>query len=349
MSDVDLVEVMSEATRDESTGIAQRLAAVAELFVRRCGVLAGIWNLHRVRLRENGDHAAWAVDTWDAVAAEVAALYIPLMLGGSFVRLANAMHERLPLLGMVLAAGDIDYRSFQTMVYRTDLITDPDTLAVVDGELASRAPRWSAFSQGKLGREVDRIVAKADRDAVRRRKERVDDREVVVVDTGDGMPPVCANIFAADGRAFEQRLDALAATVCDADPRTKQQRRADVMGAMAAGADRLGCQCGKPHCPAGGKAHAVQVVLHLVADQATIDGTSDKPGYLAGCGDLIPAESLRNWRNRRGRGRCSTRRMPSRSLATGPRPIWPSSSAGVTLRAERPAAMSPRASAISTM
>jgi hypothetical protein len=54
----------------------------------------------------------WAVDTWDAVAAEVAAaLNLPLMLGGSFVRLAKAMHERLPLLGMVLAAGDIDYRS----------------------------------------------------------------------------------------------------------------------------------------------------------------------------------------------------------------------------------------------
>ena len=190
------------------------------------------------------------------------------------------MYERLPLLGMVLAAGQIDYRSFQTMVYRTDLITDPDTLAVVDGQLASRAPRWTALSQGKLGLEVDRIVAKADQDAVRRRKERVEDREVVVVDTGEGMAAVCANVFATDGHAFEQRLDALAATVCDADPRTKQQRRADAMGAMAARADRLGCQCGKPDCPAGGKAAAAQVVLHLVADQATVDGTSDKPGYV---------------------------------------------------------------------
>ena len=31
MSDGDLIEVMGEATRDESTAIAQRLAAVAEL------------------------------------------------------------------------------------------------------------------------------------------------------------------------------------------------------------------------------------------------------------------------------------------------------------------------------
>jgi hypothetical protein len=37
VSDVDLIEVMGEATRDGSTAIAQRLAAVAELFVRRSG------------------------------------------------------------------------------------------------------------------------------------------------------------------------------------------------------------------------------------------------------------------------------------------------------------------------
>jgi len=271
-----LLDDVRAASRAESRAAAQRLS--------------GIWNLYKVRLRETGDHAEWAVDTWDAVAAEVAAaLNITLMMAGSFVRMAKSMHERLPLLGMVFAAGDIDYRAFQTMVYRTDLITDPDTLATVDGQLASRAPRWTALSQGKLGREVDRVVAKADEDAVRRRKERVGDREVVVVDTGDGMAAVYATVFATDGHAFEQRLDALAATVCDADPRTKQQRRADAMRALAAGADRLGCQCGKSDCPAGGKT-AAPVVIHVVAEQATIDGRSDKPAYLAGCDDLIPAE-----------------------------------------------------------
>lgn len=40
LSDVDLIDVMGEATRDESTAIAQRLAAVAELYVRRSGDLA---------------------------------------------------------------------------------------------------------------------------------------------------------------------------------------------------------------------------------------------------------------------------------------------------------------------
>jgi Domain of unknown function (DUF222) len=87
-----LLDDVRAASRAETRAAAQRLT--------------GIWNLHRVRQRENGDRALWAVDTWDAVAAEVAAaLNIPLMLAGSFVRLAKAMYERLPLLGMVLAAG----------------------------------------------------------------------------------------------------------------------------------------------------------------------------------------------------------------------------------------------------
>jgi hypothetical protein len=270
-----LLDEVRAASRAETRAAAQRLT--------------GIWHLYKVRLRETGDHAQWAVDTWDAVAAEVAAaLNISLGLAGSFVRMAKAMHERLPLLGMVLAAGDIDYRAFQTMVYRTDLVTDPDTLAVVDGQLAARAPRWTALSQGKLGREIDRIVAKADNDAVRRRKERVEDREVVVVDTGDGVAAVCATVFATDGHAFDKRLDALAATVCEADPRTMQQRRADAMGAIGA-ADRLGCQCGRADCPAGGTT-AAPVVIHLVAEQSTVQGASDTPAYLAGCDALIPAE-----------------------------------------------------------
>ena len=60
VSDVELIEVMGEATRDESTAIAQRLAAVAELFVRRSGAVA--------------EREWWCVDHCAAVAAEVAAV-----------------------------------------------------------------------------------------------------------------------------------------------------------------------------------------------------------------------------------------------------------------------------------
>jgi hypothetical protein len=273
-----LLDEVRTAARAETRAVAQRLTA--------------IWQLYRVRLREEpGDAETWAVDTWDEVAAEVAAAQnISVGWAGSVVRFARAMHERLPLVGMVLAAGDIDYRMFQTIVYRTDLITDPDILAVVDGQLASRAPRWTSLSQGRLGREVDRIVAAADADAVRRRKERVEQREVIVTDSGDGLASIYATVGATDGQALDQRLDALAATVCADDPRTAAQRRADAVGPLAAGADRLGCGCGNPDCPAGAKPAASNVVLHVIAEQATVEGRSDTPGVLVGAEELIPPE-----------------------------------------------------------
>ena len=43
------------------------------------------------------------------------------------------MRERLPQAAKVSLAGDLDYRLFQTIVYRPDLITDRDVLAAVDG------------------------------------------------------------------------------------------------------------------------------------------------------------------------------------------------------------------------
>ncbi|MBF4194753.1 HNH nuclease, partial [Mycolicibacterium phlei] len=60
---------------------------------------------------------------------------------------------------------------------------------------------------------------------------------------GSGVAYIEAQVLATDGDALDQRLDALAATVCEHDPRTLDQRRADAVGVIAAGGDRLGCLC----------------------------------------------------------------------------------------------------------
>jgi hypothetical protein len=39
------------------------------------------------------------------------------------------MRERLPKVAEVFKAGDIDQRTFATIVYRTDLVTDAQVLA----------------------------------------------------------------------------------------------------------------------------------------------------------------------------------------------------------------------------
>ena len=91
--------------------------------------------------------------------------------------------------------------------------------------------------------------------------------------------------------AMDARLDSLAETVCKADPRSKQQRRADALEALAACADRMACLCGTADCAAGA-APASPVLITVVADATTVNGTSSIPGYVPGYGAL-PAELVR--------------------------------------------------------
>ena len=63
----------------------------------------------------------------------------------------RAIRLRLPQVGAALLAGDISYAMFQTIVYRTTLITDSDAKAAVDAALALKVRR-SAADKRPVGR-----------------------------------------------------------------------------------------------------------------------------------------------------------------------------------------------------
>jgi len=192
-----LVDEVCVAARAENRAAAAQLDAIGRLFGYRLS-----------RCSETED---WAIDTMEAVAAEVAAaLRIGQGLAASRVRYARAMRERLPKVAEVFLAGDIDFRLFATIVYRTDLITDEQVLAAVDAELAVKVPRWPSMSRGRLSGQVDKIVAKLDADAVRRRQQRQSDREVWFADDGEGVSQIGGSLFTADAHALDKRLEALA-------------------------------------------------------------------------------------------------------------------------------------------
>jgi hypothetical protein len=108
-----------------------------------------------------------------------------------------------------------------------------------------------------------------------------------------GTALVNGTVFATTGQALDRRLDELARTVCPDDPRTLAQRRADALGALAAGQDRLACGCERADCPAGSAPRQPSsVLIHVVADRSTIDGSGAAPGFLYGDG-IIPAEMVR--------------------------------------------------------
>jgi hypothetical protein len=256
-----LLDRIGASWRAQNRAAASALVAIGELFA--------------YRLARCSDTEEWAVDTEAAVSAEVAAaLRMSQGLAASQLRYARAMRERLPMLAEVFHAGDIDQRTFATIVYRTDLITDRDVLAAVDGQLARTVVRWPSMTRSRLAGHIDKIVATADADAVRRRTERRTEREVWFADLEGGLSEIHGSLLSPDAHALDKRLTALAGTVCEHDPRTREQRRADALGALAAGADRLGCRCERSDCAAGQRPAATAVVIYVIAEQAMIDSRS---------------------------------------------------------------------------
>ncbi|MGV0874624.1 DUF222 domain-containing protein, partial [Mycolicibacterium sp. XJ879] len=153
---------------------------------------------------------------------------------------------------------------------------------------------WMKLSTPKLRDRLDMWVAKFDRAAVRV-PPKVDEDRCVEIHPGDtaGMAILWGTLHSADAAAVDQRLDALADTVCENDPRTKRQRRADACAPAVRGEAVLACQCGSPDCPAQASRHAATAaVIHVLAEQGTLDGSADTPGYLPGFG-VLPAESVR--------------------------------------------------------
>ncbi len=95
-----------------------------------------------------------------------------------------------------------------------------------------------------------------------------------------GLASVEGTLDAQDAAALEQRVTQLAGGVCENDPRTLDQRRADAMGAVAGGADRLGCGCDNPRCAAADRAAPGATVVHVIAEERSV--ADDTPVQLDG-------------------------------------------------------------------
>jgi uncharacterized protein DUF222 len=278
--EAELLTVMGDAQQAERAAFARQLLAVGEFAVRRIE-------------QQTDEHNFWCVDGWEQTAAEVGA-----ELGISRGRASSQMHygqvliERLPTLAGVFLAGRVDFRVIAAAIYRTDLITDPEVLATIDEQLAAKAPAWNKLSRERVAELVDWMVIDLDPEAVRVAKQRDADRHIEVRPGHNGTAEIYGEVRGPDGAVFDARLDALAATVCSNDPRTHAQRRTDALTPLSAGASRMACACGSTDCTATGDTPVNPVVINVIAEAATVDGISDKPGYLSGYG-AVPAEMVR--------------------------------------------------------
>jgi hypothetical protein len=277
VDDAGVVDVIAEAAREQNAMCGRELAAIGELYARRAP-------------EDDVDRLDWAIDGHENVVAEVgAALGISRGRARGRLRYAIALRERLPRVAEVFARGLIDFRLMAAVVSRTELVQDAVLVAELDAAIARHAPKWMRLSEPKLFERIDMWVMRFDPAGKRVPRECTEDRYVDIAPTDGGLAGVWAQLHATDGVALDQKLDALAATVCATDPRTKQQRRADALGALVAGLSAMRCQCGSPECSAAQRRPAADVVIHMLAEQATINGDSELPGYLRNFGPVASA------------------------------------------------------------
>ncbi len=261
--DAAVVRAIAESQAAESAAAARRLAAIAELTLRR--------------LAED-DHPQWACDGWDGAAAEVsAALGIRHGRASGQMDLGLALRERLPRVAALFWAGRVSLRVVSAIAWRAALVTDEEALASIDAVLADKAGTYEALSQYKLEKAIDVWVDRYDPGALRRARASIRNRDVTVGDQNpeSGTTAVWGRLYATDAALLERRLAEMARAVCEDDPRTMGERRADALGALAAGAAHLSCQCGDPRCGAAAPdGRAASITVHVIAEQAALDAAA---------------------------------------------------------------------------
>lgn len=277
IDDAALIEVIKAAATAEAAAAARRLAAVAELTARRCG---------------DDEHAHWACDEWDSAAAEIsAALGISHGRSSGQMHLGLSLRYRLPAVAALFMAGALSARVVAAIAWRTDLVQDIEALELIDAAVAERAGGWDALSQHKLEQAVDVWVDRHDPGALRRTQASARSRDVTIggQDPESGTAALWGRLLGTDAAVLERKLTQMAHQVCEDDPRTIAQRRADALGSLAAGSQTLACQCGGSNCSATDP-RATSVVIHVLADAEAV---AAQPGsaVITG-GDVVPTPLL---------------------------------------------------------
>ncbi|QPG67227.1 HNH endonuclease signature motif containing protein [Mycolicibacterium mucogenicum] len=254
--DVSVVDAMIHFARVSNIAESGKFTAIADLAM--------------LRIDDQDGRQWWACDGWDAAVAEVgAALGLGKREASGQLSIAVALRFRLPKVAAVFADGGVSARTVGTICWRTRLVEDPNTLAVIDAALAGALCEWAGLSRKKIERKIDGWVQKFDPAAVIKVRSAARRRGVGIGKPDDetGVASIWGALLATDAELLDRVLTEMARQVCENDPRTFGQRRADALGVLAARGDRLACQCGNPDCPAAGPdARATAVMIHVLTN-----------------------------------------------------------------------------------
>ncbi|WP_240630658.1 HNH endonuclease signature motif containing protein [Mycolicibacterium sp. GF69] len=274
LDDAAIVAAIEQGARAEAAAAARRLAAIAAL-------------VHR-HVSDDDEDNKCAFDPWDGVAVEVAAaMTVGHRRASGQMRIAMALRDRLPQVAALFAQGTLSARIVSAITWRTQLVLDEQALALIDTALADRASRLGPLSEYRLHDALDTVVERYDPDALRTTQTSTRTRDFHVGDIDDpcATTSVWGKLLATDAAVLKRRVDAMAQGVCEHDPRTLAERRADALGALGAGDQHLRCACPSPTCKAAGP-QTSNLVVHVLADPAAIDyAHTNTPQHPAEHGD----------------------------------------------------------------
>jgi hypothetical protein len=272
LSDEALISAVATMTQTEARAAAQRLALIGEVVARQCD-------------DEDDDRAHQVIDGWAwAQAAVSAACNLNSHAASKQMRIAQALRDRLPRTAALLASGTVSATVIDAITWRTHLVDDADALGLIDTAIAAEAGEYGAHSEKALIGAVDLWVEKFDPDAVVRSRRAAKDLYVEFGDKDDpnGVASFWGRLRITDTKILEQRLNALADTVCSNDPRRRGELRAAALAALGAvgpALERLACECGDPGCAGSGKdPRAGAVAIYALTDHSPAAG-EDAPRH----------------------------------------------------------------------
>jgi hypothetical protein len=257
LTDAELVDAAGGWARSENAAGARKVAVMAEIFARRTGLPAG-------------ERELWWIDPEAAVACELAAaVNVSQGMALHQTHRGVALRDRLPKVAVLFEQGLISDLLVRTIVWRTYLITDEAAMAAVDAELAARITAWGALSAAKTETAIDALVEQHDPAALRRSRESLSRQTVEFGSPSDppGTTTLWARLNSPDAALMEDRVEEMAHSVCGADPRTADQRRAHALTAAVLHTG-FGCRCGDNDCPGASAADAPakNAVVYAVVD-----------------------------------------------------------------------------------
>ncbi|MFI2839935.1 DUF222 domain-containing protein [Mycolicibacterium sp. PDY-3] len=209
LSDEELIAGVTDATRAEAAAAARRLALIAEVTARHCE-------------DEDESSALKLIDGWALAKAEIsAACTLGPRAASAQMRIAMALRDRLPRTAEMFARGLVSAKVINAISWRTQLVCDEEALGLIDAGIAGTAHEFGALSEAALIRAVDFWVHKFDPVAVIRSKAAAKDRYIDFGDTDDpdGVVSFWGRMRTTDAAISDARLNDLAHSVCDGDPR----------------------------------------------------------------------------------------------------------------------------------